>query len=273
MRILLLGASGFIGKTIFSSLKKDGFELYGTYCSHCPKPFGGEQWVFFDINSPRTIFDLLQTIQPDIIISSLTGNFSNQLQVHENIVSYLTKNKNCKIIFISTANVFDNDISRPHTENDVPNAESEYGLYKTACEEMLKKHLKERAIIIRIPCVWDNNCPRIHQLLDCAKNEKPLQMWDSLMINYTTPQQISTWISYIITHDLKGIFHIGTTDMMSYWEFYKKIIDTMQLSIAPPKLAVEHLPNTYYQAVLSNRTDIPGELQLTVHDVLEHCCQ
>lgn len=36
MRILLLGASGFVGETVFSVLNKEGYEMYGTY--HSKKP-------------------------------------------------------------------------------------------------------------------------------------------------------------------------------------------------------------------------------------------
>ena len=270
MRILLLGATGFIGKTIFSVLKEGGHEIYGTCHSKKPEADFSDCIFPFDVGTPETIVSILKSVKPEVIISSLRGDFSHQLRLHQILADYVNQNKAYKLIFISTANVFDNDLNSPHTEADAPDAESDYGVYKTECEKMLRDTLAEQAVIIRIPCVWDKNCPRITQLITCKEQEKALQMWDDLMMNYTTPAQIAACISYIITSHLTGIFHVGTKDMMKYWDFYQEVMRRLHFD-APP-IDMEHLDKTYYQAVLPARTELPEELQMTVEDVLAACC-
>lgn len=269
MRILLLGATGFIGKTIFSVLKENGHDIYGTYHSRLPE-IQSDNFYPFDLTAPETIDSILTSVQPEIIISSLRGDFSRQLGLHKVLTAYIKSKPDRKLIFISTANVFDNDLNCPHTESDIPNAESDYGLYKTECENMLISALATQAIIIRIPSVWDKNCPRIQQLITYKKDGKALQMWDDLMMNYTTPTQIANVISYIIANNLEGIFHVGTRDMMKYWDFYQEIM--RRLHLEAPEIDMEQLDKTYYQAVLPARSDLPENLQMTVEDVLIECC-
>lgn len=270
MRILLLGATGFIGRTVFSVLKEGGHEIYGTCHSKKPEADFTDCIFPFDVEAPETIASILKSVEPEIIISSLRGDFSCQLSLHKALADYVNQNKKRKLIFISTANIFDNDLNSPHTEADEPNAESDYGLYKTECENLLREALATQAVIIRIPSVWDKSCPRIKQLIAYKEQGKSLQMWDNLMMNYATPTQIANSISYIIEINLTGIFHVGTKDMMKYWDFYKEVM--RRLHLAAPEIAMEHLDKTYYQAVLPTRTDLPEELQMTVENVLAACC-
>lgn len=269
MRILLLGASGFVGETVFSVLNKEGYEMYGTYHSKKPDFEMPDRFFFYDIDMPETILQILNDVQPDIIISSTRGAFANQLVAHKSVADYLKLHEKGKIIFISTANVFDHDLTRPHTESDQPDAGSEYGAFKGECEHMLTETLGSHAVILRIPFVWDKNCPRVKQILRLAEAGEPLELPDVFMANYTTPAQIASWISYIIAHNLTGIFHIGTKDMMGYADFYREIIKRKKLPA--PEIVIEPLEQAEYQAVLPTRTDIPEELQMTVKDVLNSC--
>lgn len=269
MRILLLGATGFIGNTIFTTLTKKGYELYGTYHRRQPDADLLPYFFPFDLQTPENINSILDSVHPEFIISSINGDFSCQLRLHEILAEYVKASESRRLIFISTANVFDNSLNDPHIESDTPDAESSYGLYKAECEHLLLSRLGSQAVILRIPSVWGKNCPRIKQLNAYKQQGKVLQMWDNLMMNYTTPTQIADWISYIIENRLTGIFHVGTKDMMKYWDFYQEIMN--RLHLPAPDIAMEHLDKTYYQAVLPTRADIPENLQMCVEDVIAAC--
>ena len=59
---------------------------------------------------------------------------------------------------MSTSNVFDGNLSKPWTEEDVPVPESDYGIFKRKCECMLQEKLSEQLIIFRLSAVWDRDC-------------------------------------------------------------------------------------------------------------------
>ena len=63
-RILVVGASGFIGKNLFKPLKKqNSYDIFGTYCRN-----KHDGLIKFDYNDDKSINDLLSSTEPDIII-------------------------------------------------------------------------------------------------------------------------------------------------------------------------------------------------------------
>lgn len=86
-------------------------------------------------------------------------------------------------------------------------------------------------------------------------------------MNVTSSSQIGAYAAYVLTHDLKGIFHVGSTDTVDYFEFQKMVCDLLKIQY--PAFALEDIPEKVYQAVISARTEIPDALQLTVMQVLE----
>ena len=117
-RILILGATGTVGTAIYRQLSQEkDWEIWGTYCSSKQKD---SSMLRFSVEMPDKIHSLLGQVRPDLVISSLRGNFDRQLTVHESIAGYLSANGG-KIIFISTANVFDGNCKKKHYENDPTN--------------------------------------------------------------------------------------------------------------------------------------------------------
>ena len=134
-RILILGASGFIGNAIYKELLPY-FNVYGTYCTSQPE-FDENQVLFqFDVKN-NTIESVLEKVKPNFIISSLRGDFISQFNIHQKLVNYTLKQKNCRILYLSTVNVFDAKSEFPSYENDVVLADSEYGRFKISIEKLV----------------------------------------------------------------------------------------------------------------------------------------
>ncbi len=185
MRVLILGASGYAGRAIAQQLGKD-YEVYGTYHTQAQQ-YSVHNRMFqlelSDIDSTKAILD---RIRPQIIISSLRGNFQLQLQAYNDVTDYLLENEVGKIIYISTANVFDAATENPHYEPDKTNSETDYGNFKIECERMLQDKLRDKCIIVRIPEIWGKNCPRILKLIEDTENNTPIVTYPNLYVNYTT---------------------------------------------------------------------------------------
>lgn len=265
MRILILGASGYIGNAIKQSLA-NMYEVYGTYRT------GGKSddssMYLYEVGNEELLRDILVEVEPDIVISCLRGDFGKQLKAHEFVAKYLQEKNKGQMIFLSSANVFDGDLEQPHFEEDIPEAESEYGKYKIECEKMLQSILGSRVIIIRIPEVWGRNCPRIKRLHCCIKEKIEMDTYENLYVNYTTDRQISEWILYIIKHELKGIFHVGTEDMYEYVKFQRELIK--QFNLKEPIFKINREEEKSYFAVLSERDEIPKEIRLRVKDIIKY---
>ena len=74
-KILILGASGFIGNAIYKELCSY-FYTFGTY--NTDNVFYRKNHNFFQYNVEEDdIYDILEAVKPTIIISSLRGDFSS----------------------------------------------------------------------------------------------------------------------------------------------------------------------------------------------------
>lgn len=265
--ILVLGASGLAGRAIVHRLSKS-YPVYGTY--HTPKDgFETDGKMFFlDIDGTDGLKNMLERLRPKIIVSSLRGDFEKQLLLHQKVAEYMVKQPGGKLIYLSTANVFDNLPSTPHYEQDATGAKSDYGKFKISCETMLWRMLGEKCVILRFPEIYGHDCPRIRKLEKNIQNGRQIHTWSNFYVNYTLDIQIAQYVEYIIHNHLTGIFHIGSTDVYDYARFQKELAE--RLHLGAPAFEVETLPQKEYQAVLTARKDIPKELSLSVSDIMDY---
>ena len=257
-KVIVLGSSGHIGQAVFHKLS-ESYEVYGSYCSNPPEDL--EHRIYCNI-ADTSFFNCLEQLNPEYVISSLRGAFEEQNQFHDLLSKYIRKEKERRLIFISTANVFDHDLSKPHFESDSLDAQSDYGRYKADCEKHLMEVCGEQCIIIRIPAVWGIECPRIRQL----KQSHSLDTVTNIAVNITSDTRIAECIHYIIQQNMTGIFHIGTVDFIDYYELQKLVCQ--RLDIKGPEFKVETADEKGYQVLFSQREDMPARFRHTVEDVL-----
>ena len=113
-RILILGGSGYIGETLYKELCSY-FDTYATYCSSRSHNLNQHYYQYnMEEGGLETI---LKEVKPKLIISALQGNFKSLLEVHEFLIDFV-KNNNSRILFLSSANVFDAFHHYPSYEYD-----------------------------------------------------------------------------------------------------------------------------------------------------------
>lgn len=267
MRILVLGGSGYVGSKVIEVLSREYQDVYGTYCNRNEAFEKNKFMLQYKLGDNNTLIKILETLNPDIVISSIRGDFFLQLETHHIIAKFLEKDKNKKIIFISTSNVFDGALEDVHTEMDIPKANSDYGRFKIECEKLLTNTLGKQAIIIRIPEVWGINCPRLLDLVNNIKQQKSVQAYENIYMNYVTDQQIANWILHIIKNELLGVFHVGSSDICEYIQFREKL--RKRLGLVKPMYTICRFEVKSYQVVLPNRKEIPDFLQIKIDDIIE----
>lgn len=260
MEILVLGASGLAGSAIMRALQAEGHNVSGT-CRTAPGP----TLLHFDLEKPQAVVPLLESVRPDVAVSCLRGDFTRQLETHRLLADFLYQHHG-RLIYLSTANVFDGDLSRPHYEGDPPCSDSAYGQFKIACEALLRARLGEGLAILRPPEIWGLDCPRLHTLIQRLRAGSPIQTYENLSVNYAVDTQIARWIPFILEHGLRGVFHVGTRDISDYTLFLERLAEG--LNLPRPSFDIERNDIPRYQAVLPGRQEIPARLQISVDDLL-----
>lgn len=258
-KVLLLGGSGLVGQSVVKALRDD-YQITPTAGHSDPK-----NGYRLTVEEPDKLSEILIKENPEIVISSIRGDFQSQMNFHKILADWL-KGKRKQLLYMSTANVFDGDMSKPWTEADLPAPKSDYDIFKRDCEAMLSKQLGEQLTVFRLAAVWDTDCPRVRQLRLHSSSVEPHVSNSGYMINITLAKQIGEYAKYVLSHKLHGIFHVGTTDTVDYFDFEKKVCEA--LKIKTPKFVTEISEKTVFFAVLPSRKEIPDCLQMTVADVL-----
>ena len=270
-KILILGASGFIGNTLYKELLPY-FDVYGTYFSAKNEFKNNQVMYFFDVEKDD-INVVLNKVNPNYIISSLQGDFKAQYKVHQEINDFVLDAINCKIIYLSTVNVFDAKGEFPSYENDALLAVSDYGKFKISIEKLIKNLPKSKYTIIRLPMVLGVNSPRIIQLKEASKNHSEFEVYPNLIISVITADKIAQQVHYIINKDLDGIFHLATNDVMHHFDIMEEISEKLGLEnvIYKQIFVLNNDYNDQYLAILSKYNKLPENYQITISEVIEDC--
>lgn len=263
-RILILGASGLVGKALSKELNKK-YNVYGTYNRNKILSINSS---YYDMSKVNKIADILNKVKPSKIVYCLTGDFNTQIELLNELTKYLIP-INGKIYFCSTGNVFDGDTTVPHFKNQEPIAESDYGKFKIECEEILRKNLNDNGIIFRLPMIWGKHSTRLNAIITALDKDEKIDAYTNLYINNNTDEMLAKQICYIIENDLKGIFHLGSSEVINYYEFVKKIITNLGYKDA--KFNEETIPGEkHYQAVLPTIEEFPKEFMFSNEYVINH---
>ncbi|MDC1229994.1 sugar nucleotide-binding protein [bacterium] len=264
-RILIIGASGYIGHAIYKELGPY-FRTFGTYCT--PKKEFESNKQFFSYNvETDDVYEILEICKPSIIISALRGDFYAQVIAHQHIAEYATA-YGSKIIFLSSANTFDAYSQFPSYELDKTLSHSKYGHFKIKIENMLLRLPKKQVAILRLPMVFGANSPRIQEIKQCIADNEAVEIFPNLIMNVMLDKKITQQIHYIINRSKNGIFHLGSTDLVHHDEFIKDLITT----ITEDKALLKHVFTTNedrYLAVLPKFNKLPKHLQITSQHVLQ----
>jgi dTDP-4-dehydrorhamnose reductase len=269
-KVLVLGGSGLVGRAIMSEMNQSqDFQMYATYYEN-PAHLNQDRHFKFNLENPKHISSILDTIKPQKIISCLRGDFTKQLIVHTHIAEHLKKSGG-RLYYFSTTNVFDHDLSRPHDEDDQPNSCTDYGQFKIACEKGMIEILQERVCILRIPQVWGKDSPRMKQLVNLLDHNEAVTIYPKLLCNTNTDSMIAKQLCYIIENNLTGIFHLTAEDVVYHNEFFTELI--AGLGYQNP-LMQENVEEEGYFALFSNRMkEFPERLRINNKSVIDFLIQ
>ncbi|KZS42256.1 dTDP-4-dehydrorhamnose reductase [Aquimarina aggregata] len=264
-KILIIGASGFIGNALYKELNSY-FDTYGTYRTDNKLLEKNQKFFQYDMEL-EDISILLDNLKPTIIISALRGNFNSQLDVHQRIINWIKVHK-CKLVFVSSANVFDSFSNYPSYEYDKTLSDSVYGRFKIKIENALMRLPTNKYVITRVPMIFGATTPRVQELKTLHDLKAPIEVFPNVIINVTSIAKFTQQIHYIINRNKKGVFHLGSTDLIYHLDLIKEICDTLQLD-DPIYKQVYDSNSDRYLAVLPKDNKLPKNLQITTQEVID----
>jgi len=267
-KILIFGGSGFIGNAIYKELNSY-FDTYATFNTNSSFEKNQKFYGFNYETEPVSI--LLDTLKPDIIISAVRGNFNSQVVFHLELIHWISSHT-CKLVFLSSANVFDSFTNYPSYEYDKTFSESPYGRFKIKIENALLRIPTNKYVIARIPMIYGHGSERINDLKQLHRLKAAIEVFPNVVINATTISKVTQQLHYIINRNRKGVFHLGSTDLVHHFDLIKDICKELQLENGIFKQIYDSNDDRYL-AVIPRENMLPDNLQLTISDVIEGSLQ
>jgi len=263
IRVLIFGGSSSIGTAIFKELNPF-YDLHATYYKQI-RFSSNKRYLYYDLKDDPVF--ILNKLNPDIIISGLKGNFNLQVKYYDKIIKYCEA-FNSKLMFISSSSVFDSFVNFPSYEEDKTFSQSIYGRFNIHIENKLFRMKSSNWTINRSAMIFSSKSKRIDQIKESIINLSPIEIFPNLIININSENLLAKHLHYMISRNLKGIFHHGSKDLINHEELIKIIIEKLNLRAVKFKY-VYTTNNNRYISLLSNKNSFPKHLNFTFDSILE----
>ena len=232
--ILITGASGLLGRSLVESLQP--------YYNVLPtgKSCLSGNLRLLDITKKDDVFALIDDFKPSIIINcaaytsvdNAESEKKNARDVNVNGLLNLVNNCNnkTKIIHISSDYVFDGSKGE-YLEDDPTFPINYYGKTKLESENILIGSNLEY-LIIRPNVLYSNDLSQKHFLswvVNSLSNEQEINVATDQISNPTYIPDLLQVISDSILLDCSGIYHIGSENSLSRYDFANEICDVFGL--------------------------------------------
>lgn len=237
MKVLILGASGFLGGKVFERINSEpGFHVLGT----CYKSNNSDTLIKLDVTNDGEVKSIMNEFRPDIILWSLMSSESEKNLIEmglKNIFKYLSSEQ--KLIFMSSNAVFrGNGMKGNYSEYDEPayaNNTELLDLYANAKidgEKKVQQH--DNSIIIRPGAIYGQDTTgnfdkRVSDLISKLEQHQEVVRTKNLYNTFVRVDELSNAILELIKLDYSGIIHLGPEEKESYYDYYIKMARNLNL--------------------------------------------
>lgn len=242
MQLLIIGASGFIGRHVYRHCAQEGIYVVGTYY----KNKIDNEYIFFDMYR-QSFFSLLERLPKSICIKEMvvvlcSANASiDSCKMNEELSYKLNVQKTkellldlkrlkIKTVFLSSEAVFDGKKGL-YTEADIPNPITVYGRQKYEIENYILDNL-ENALVFRISRAVGSRFGEkdiFHEFFQKINNKEKIICLKDQSFCLTEVDDISRAIILAVGMDLHGIYHISSANFITRYElavlFSKNVFD------------------------------------------------
>jgi UDP-glucose 4-epimerase len=142
MRILVVGASGFLGRAVCAELLREGHAVHGTWRKHPERLRAGLEGAFSegDLEISRTDFEVVVACSALVPYGAMNKPDPALIEANVEVPRRLTSRfPEARIVLASSVAVY-GDAPSPRTEGSPFASPSEYGWSKLAAEAMIRQH-------------------------------------------------------------------------------------------------------------------------------------
>ena len=277
MRILVIGASGFIGHYLLRRLRQNAdYEVTGTYNARAPEDID-QYWHRLEITDHQRLEQVFLQARPDVVVLLAaiadvgTVERAPERATEVNVdgaaqVARLCTQHHARLIFLSSEYVFSGDRGN-YREDDVPDPNTHYGRTKWQAELAVSSETSQWSIVrTSVVYGWPLNGRRnlATSIIDRLKND---ETYGGNTDSYRTPiyvEHLTEGILELVTNYHQGICHIAGDDWMNMYQFACEVAKSLDMdsSLVTPVPVLDSTPTKTGSSGESERDVRPDILGL-----------
>lgn len=236
-KVLITGSNGMVGSYVDFGVKTDRRSL--------------------DVTDLKEVLNVCQGYKPEAIIHLAAETDVDRCErdpeyaylangVGTYNMAVAAKNLNTKLVYISTAGVFDGLKEGPYTEEDEPNPQNYYGHSKFLGELAVKGILKNY-LILRVCWMMGGGLLKdqkfVAKIINQIKNPetKEIKVITDQIGSPTFAKDLIRAIKILLQENKTGIFHLANTGIVSRYDVAKFIVETLR-----PEIKVIPVDSSYF---------------------------
>ena len=225
MRVLVTGASGFVGRELLEHLQTE-FVIYPVFRDHS---INYENAQYCDLKQYEETENILTKVEPNVIIhcaasSSIEECEKDKIESWENNVMgtmnlIRAMKTDVHFVYLSTAQVFDGNTGL-YDEDSIRNPIHWYGRTKAASEDIVS-NISAIHTIVRLSNQYGHDVKGknfVHQALERLTADEPVSANDDII---SSPTYIGTTVSSlqeIIMYGMTGVYNIADKEPLSKYQ-------------------------------------------------------
>ncbi|MCX8129919.1 MAG: sugar nucleotide-binding protein [Clostridia bacterium] len=250
MRILVIGASSFIGREVYFYAKQQGHCVLGTRYSS-----KDDELLYFDlfthdiedvipdwfVSVKESLYCIICSAIPKIDKCKMNLELSEMLNVTKTIKTVDSLSRmGFKVVFLSSEAVFDGEKGY-YNENDRVNPVNEYGKQKVKVETHILSFYPKH-LIFRLSMVVSSKVAKGHLFYDWYNNiEKklPIKCIRGQIFSPTDVEDVAKGILIALEKDLEGVYHLSNPEFFLRDELARLFILQSRLNVMIDVLDME----------------------------------
>ncbi len=238
MRILITGKNGQLGKSINKVVNHTQQEHEFVFTGRQELDLSDNDSIdkYFNNNNFDVIINCAAYTQVDKAEEDL--DLTNQVNYWAvKKLATIAREKQIKLIHLSTEYVFDGTSKKPYIETDTPNPINTYGNTKLAGEQAIKEIMPVNAIIIRVSWLYSeygNNF--VNTMLRIGKERDDVRVISDQIGSPTYAVDVAKVLLHIVlSKKIKmnfnsEIYHYSAEGLCSWYDFAKSIFEYKKIN-------------------------------------------
>jgi len=238
-KVLITGCSGMLGNVLADEFYLKGQSILGV---DLRKPNNDIPFTKLDLTQSLATISLLEVIHPEIIIHTAAytdvdfcernPEITNKLHIEATKLLSDYSNSRAKLVFISSDSVFEGTLGN-YKEDDNKNPINYYARSKDIAEEIIKTSCDDYLIVRTNIFGFHQNHGKslVEWALSKLTTGQKINGFVDVRFNAIYTRFLSRILLNMIELDLKGTYHVCSSNSLSKFEFLTKLATIFKLNV------------------------------------------